>query len=324
MCRAHKINGSTQIRLFAYFLILSGGVAIIILVDLPGSLLIWREIQNTGHTLAFALFAYIIYQIIQSFNFTRKLNLAGKYSLVFILSFTAGAGVEGIQLLVNRDAEIEDIIRDLAGIVFFIGINFAIGIKKNNGLKAFTAGISTLVLLLALMPLGQLVLAYYQRSQAFPVLVDFHSAWSGFFLGLNNVQIKQGMVDKPSAAGFTLVRLNKGQYPGFALIEPESNWSGYQSLCFDIYSQQKESFELKLRIFDQQHSFQYHDRFNLALMVKEGLNAFCIDLNRVKHAPARRVMDMDKIDNLALFAVQIHKVVEFYMTDIRLETSLLK
>jgi hypothetical protein len=59
------------------------------------------------------------------------------------------------------------------------------------------------------------------------------------------------------------------------------------------------------RIHDETHlgnGFKYTDRFNKRVFLKPGWNTVVIDLLEVERAPQNRMMDLSRIENVALFA----------------------
>jgi hypothetical protein len=310
-------------------------IALIIVVastfgQLPEDSLLWRELQNTGHTPLFgALALAFLYILRERLPVTRTRPLAA-YPLAAMASLATGIGVEFAQLLTYRDPSVTDVVRDLAGILAALGIHASMDPKlapfwrrQRTGLRIGTAVVAGCLLLAGLAPLGRLGIACLQRDAAFPVIFDFGAAWSGPFLQLKHASLAP--VPAPqrwtSAAGRHVARLvlQPAQYPGISVIEPSPDWSAFAYFVFTLYSDESRPFSLMLRIHDRLHNQEYSDRFNRALRVRPGENVFRIPLAAIRGAPADRALDLHRIAGVMLFAVGIHTPIAFYLDTMQLD-----
>jgi hypothetical protein len=111
----------------------------------------------------------------------------------------------------------------------------------------------------------------------------------------------------------------QGDYPGLTIVEPYPDWSLYENLIIEIYSENTRTFDLVLRVHDESHNNIYSDRYNKVLKIKTGKNGFHIPLRDIESAPADRKMDMGRISELVLFASKPAKALDFVLGEIRLE-----
>ena len=305
-------------------------VAAITFWQLPGNSLLWRELQNTGHTPLFGCLALAILFILrESFPPVRGNPLLA-YPLAGIASLALGIFIELGQLLTHRDPSVSDVLRDLAGIIaalsIYAGIDsrlVSVWHRQHKGLRAGTIALGCCLFLGGLVPLGQQIMVSLQRDSAFPVIIDPGADWSGAFLQFDHATL--ALVPAPerwtSVSGQHVARLvlKPARYPGIAVIEPYPDWSAFANLRFTLYSSETRPFDLVLRIHDQLHDQAYSDRFNLELRVMPGENVFRIPLASIQYAPADRSMDLKRIAGLMLFAIDITSPVEFYLDTMRLE-----
>ena len=108
------------------------------------------------------------------------------------------------------------------------------------------------------------------------------------------------------------------EYPGLILREPFPDWTGYDRLEFELYSDAQVPRQMAIRINDTRHDNRYSDRFNRALTVSPGVNQFSVQLDEVRNAPQGRTMDMQSIHGIAIFAVSPRETFSVYLDGFRL------
>jgi hypothetical protein len=298
--------------------------------QLPGDSLLWRELQNTGHTVLFGALALAVLYILRERLPVARSRPLSAYLIAVMASLVTGIGVEFAQLLTHRDPSFPDVLRDLAGILAALGFYAAIDPRlvpvwrrQRAGLRTGAVVITGCLFLASLAPLGQLGIACLQRDAAFPVIIDFRAAWSGPFLQLTHATLTTVPAPQQwaSASGQRVARLvlQPAQYPGISVIEPSPDWSAFTYLDFTLYSDESRPFDLVLRIHDRLHNQDYSDRFNHALRIRPGKNVFRIPLATIREAPADRHLDLRQIAGIMLFAVDIDVPLAFYLDTLRLE-----
>ncbi len=108
-------------------------------------------------------------------------------------------------------------------------------------------------------------------------------------------------------------------YPALHIMEPHPDWSGYDRLVFEIYSEFDHPRELSFRINDNQHDNTYADRFNRVLTVMPGPNHYEIELEDVARGPRHRRLDLRHVRNASLFAVRPEAPFRIWVDGFRLE-----
>jgi len=323
-----------QPRLTALLLLFILGVITVLFVQLPGSSLLWRELQNTGHTLLFSIMTLAFMAILRGILPVADNKTLTRYTVAAAVLVAVAVFSELGQLLTHREPSLIDIVRDIAGILIGLGLYASIDrhflvLWRQHGylLRIGALILSFCLLLVSVLPLLHLAYAYVQRNEAFPVIIDFQAAWARSFLHLNRAVLTQGVVPDAETSGIEHIgqqrvpwlKFNLGIYPGVSIIEPYSDWSAYKVLTLDMYSLQTHAFSLVLRIHDTQHTQAYSDRFNQVLTVMPGNNRFRIPLLSVQYAPVDRDMDMANISNVALFVMNIDGPVNLYPGILSLE-----
>jgi hypothetical protein len=308
-------------------------IAIVLTVlfgELPDNSLFWQEVQNSGHTFLFAVIAVLILLLLQNSAVGLRREHLKLYMLAGLTSLLVGVLTELVQLAIGSDSSAMDIMRDLAGIVAGLGLFASVDktlephwLKSRQIIKTGIVVVSICALAAGLFPLAHLSAAYVQRKEAFPVIVDLKAERPVPFIQVKNAIVKAGVDQQVSTVvnlkNLTLVQFSPGLYPGVSIVEPYPDWSSFEMLLLEIYSEQAETFDLVVRVHDEKHNHVYSDRFNKKLVVKAGENHFQIPLHDIEHAPIDREMDMTQISELILFAEQPVDPISFYMGVIRLE-----
>jgi len=318
----YKKNITLLVVLFAIVLVLMFG-------SLPDNNLFWRELQNSGHTF---LFVPVVILVLSLLRDTNKLFWQKPYKLYMaacFISLLVGVVIELIQSLTYGDASETDIVRDLAGIIVGLGLYASTdpelqtsGVKSGKRIRVGIVMLSLCVFAASMFQLAFLSVAYMQRTSAFPVVVDLMADWTKPFLRLKHASIRlpeSGEIGIDGEGQLARVDFKSGIYPGISIIETSPDWTAYGVLTIEVYSKLMQSFELVLKIQDDQHNFAYSDRFNTTLTINKGLNHFGIQLEDIKQAPAGREMNMTRMKEITLFSVRPIKGLTFYVGDIRLE-----
>ncbi|MBE9561179.1 MAG: hypothetical protein IMF15_10350 [Proteobacteria bacterium] len=225
------------------------------------------------------------------------------YLAVLFLMLLFGVAIELIQSGLHREASMDDLYKDFYGIISGLGFVMFVRQKKARN-RIFSLVFSFAILFLGVGSLFQLGWHYVQRDSAFPVLVDFDKNWSASFVRFNNTELLgHANTERTNNEGFYRIRFDVAQYPGVSVIEPEENWSGFNRLHFDVYSDNASDIEMVLRIHDQLHTQAHSDRFNKVYVIRHGLNKIDVNLTDVRKAPIDRELDLMNIAGVEFFLI---------------------
>lgn len=243
-----------------------------------------------------------------------SLKTLARWLAVTILVVLLSLAIEAIQSQVGRQANWQDGLRNLIGAWF--GLFWGQSASRAVWLGRLGA---SLLLLWQLSGLAQTGFGHWQRLERFPVLSDFETKRQLLEWGGNIERVKE-----PVAQGnFSLaLYLGTEHYSGGGLDHLVGDWSGYDSLSFELYHPGEEPLKLTLRINDTQHDRsdgRYDDRFNQRLWAQPGWNSYRIALVEVKRAPEGRPMNMSSIQRLGIFATQLPEAQTIYLDNLRLE-----
>ncbi len=316
-----------SLALIALTITIVGAILIIFTLKLPHDTYLWRETQNLGHTPLFGIIAISILGILTAIRETNNQRRWLDYLLAIIGASILGAAVEIAQIWTPGDADIGDLLRDVAGIVSFLGFYLLIDnrIKSIQGKpwrKLSILTVSILILGGAIYPVISLTVSYYERNRAFPQLIDFENRWENNFLKIRNVAWKRvdNTFDWPEAHGRKIAQITfyRATYPTFFIEEPYPDWSDFDTLSFGVYSTQDTTIRLTISIEDSGHNMKFEDRYNLNFKVLPGANSINISLTDIENAPTKRTMQMNAIRAIHIFAYKPPAPFSVYFDNFRL------
>ncbi len=279
---------------------------------------IMRELWQSGH---FVLFASLSFLLIK-FSPLKKINLPKSFLIVTLFCLVLGAITEGLQILVGRNFEINDIINDVVGgYAGLLASRFQI---KNALLKqtALCLGIFALTVMGA-WSLFHAMVDEYDMKRDFPIMSDFEtplefSRWHArrAKLSLSTEQTRHGK------HAMKIKLLPRKKYSEFLLVHFISDWSHHTTLHFSLFNAEQNILNLTLKIYDLEHHYSNHefsDRFNRKISVKPGWNDFHLPLEEIKFSPKERAMDMQNIRFLSFFSSNFKESKVIYLDHLHLD-----
>ncbi len=308
-----------RLQLYLYISVFLLLFSIPIFLELPDNTVFMRELQNTGHTFLFGFLSIITLRLTQVLLNAKNTDIK-PYILSFILSFISGIFIEIIQVTIDRDADISDVLRNFLGIISFLGFYY---LFNKIRLKVFTLWdilisiMSVGLFLGSLISMGSLSMAYLNRDNSVPVILDFNSNWSKYFIYSTNAYIEKIAPGqhKHLQIYHAEILFKKGGYSKIEIHETSPDWSDYASLCFSIYSDSAKEYNLNIRIHDTKHNYEYTDRFNRLLLIRPHHNHICISLEEVINAPLGRLLDISDIESVIIFSHEKNVDRKFMMSN---------
>jgi VanZ family protein len=290
----------------------------------PGDSYGWRMVFEIGHVPLFGVTGLLMLRIVRLLR-GRADPAPADFLIALLATAVLSLVAEAGQLVQpGRHANVGDAIANLTGAFCFIAIAAALrpepwqGLGRDGPVAARLVLIgSTLALGLAVMPLVGVAWSYGARAVVFPVLADFNGGWQRPFLHVGRSELARvpapaGWVDK---AGGQVARLTflDAPWPGVVIREPYPDWSGYQALRFQLWSELDAPVELVLRVDDTHRERSHRDRFNASFIVTPGLNDFTVPLSTIAHGPRDRQLDVSDISQIILFSRRPDEPFELYL-----------
>ena len=294
------IVGSNRDKKFLLTTVVVLMVAGLLFLPIAADNLWWREVFNSGHTVLFLVISFVLYfWLLAAFPFVS----AGiMYLTVLFLMLLLGIAIELVQSGLHREASMDDIYKNFYGIIS--GLGFVMFVRQKNARNRILSLVFSLAFLFfGVSSLFQLAWHYVQRDSAFPELVDFDKNWLASFVRFNNAELLgHANTERENNKAFYRLKFDAAQYPGVSIVEPEENWSDFNKLHFDVYSDNASDIEMVLRIHDQLHTQAYSDRFNKVYVIRHGLNEIDVNLSDVRKAPIDRELDLMNISGVEFFS----------------------
>jgi hypothetical protein len=335
---------STRFRFYSALAV--GLFAVALFLPQPQHTKLWRAVFDAGHAPLFGLIAILLLRLASlrpnrvsqsrvRITIARALGASwGPYVEAFAVTALLSAAAEAVQIFGRRDADVVDFLRDVAGALAFLLLALALDRSSRGGdLSRFRRvgliAVSALLLLAVASPVVSLSVAMLQRDAAMPLLCDFESRWSRRLWSLHEAELD--LTSRPEQWGNVASHQRRPQrrvaridfrpatYPGLTIVEPSRDWSSYEILAFDVFSELDSTVTLVVRIDDVHAYRRYEDRFNRAFDVHPGLNQVRVALSDVMAGPRDRTLDLSRVRRLVLFAHRPESAFSLYVDDIRLE-----
>ncbi len=309
-----------------------GALGILLFIDrcdLPDNTFLLQALNNAGHTPLFGALSLLILALLRQILGVHRLRITTYFWLALTVTGLIAIFSELIQYVGPRDADLVDLLRDLAGAGSFLAVYWSYSsLSGSDGRGATSRGrrwwrvAGILVFLGSMAPLALWGGAYIYRDAKFPMIADFESYWSNKFV--NSFRADLDYVPHPAgamneiASQVARIHIQPSDYAGLAVVEPYPDWTDYESLSFEIYSLQPDTFRLEIRINDVAHNQEYDDRYNRTLTVAPGSNRFEILFEDVRSAPRSREMEMTEVVEISIFAWKPTETLTFCVDNIHL------
>ncbi|HHO68376.1 MAG TPA: hypothetical protein ENK12_05015 [Gammaproteobacteria bacterium] len=281
-----------------------------------GSHRLLLALWNDGHLVLFFLLALLAWDS----RPLARLRWPGRLAAVAVLMLALGAGIELVQGLTGRDAQLRDVAADMAGAA--IGLALLAALRGPGRAARAAAGFGLLLLVVVLWPLARTALDSLAAWRSFPVLSDFETRWETDRWRAHRAGLRLDAACARRGRAGLHIRYLPGRYPTVTLKDFPADWRAWQALSFSLYNPGDTPLQMELKVYDLAHHGGrggWADRFNRELRVVPGWTDWRIPLAEIRTAPASREMDMSQIDSLSLFIHSPRTAVQLCLDEVRLE-----
>lgn len=287
----------------------------------------WQAARNFGHAPLFGVIAIVILWLLQ-LSFGRRTSVFFQYSVALIATAGLGALSEYMQFFTQRDADVMDLVFDLAGAVSFLAVYFSVDPRLPDREHKFQRRyrwrlrIAALVILMtAAIPTFIGAAADLHRRMTFPELYTFSGYLEDQYLETKFASVEY--VEPPTGwsghdSQVARVTFDTSQYPGLAFKGPFPDWSDYQSLKLDVFSPADSTMSVYVMVKDYKAA-PYDDRYTGMFEIGPGYNTIRIPLADIKNAPEYRQLDLAAIYVIHFFIIEPKQPVVLYLDDFFLE-----
>jgi hypothetical protein len=288
------------------------------------------DLANFAHGPAMAVVTLLVLRLLPEAT-VRHAPASWRYLCAVAVVLPLAAVIELLQLLLGRDASFADLLRDTLGVGAAIAFSAAFDRRltaRPRGRALRTGGLLVGVICSALLaaPLLLTGAAYLERQRGFPVLVDFRSPYSRYFVAVyGDVRIERNRL--PAVArGEAMdtvglhVQLGRGPQWGLALWEPKPDWRGYKNLRFDIANPTDEPLVLRVRVRDRHPRRDRSERDIGAIQVApRARETVQVALPRATTSGAVVPIDVANVRAVVLTKSPDNRATAFYVVSIGLE-----
>ena len=165
-----------QNRALILSLMLAAGVITVMFVQLPCNSLLCREMQNSAHIILFMLMTVVFMAMIRNSRIVAARHWLVHYSIACGIMVAVAVFTELGQLITQRDPDLIDMLRDVAGIAVGLGLYALVDPSlspRKQWRRLLQAGLLTAMLALlaaGFYPLLNIVSATLQRPGVLPRL----------------------------------------------------------------------------------------------------------------------------------------------------------
>jgi hypothetical protein len=253
-----------------------------------------RTIENAGHTPLFFIVTMAAFFMLRDrprFHGWRLYLAAG------VIGIGSGLLSEIVQRPLARDASWEDVGADAIGAIGALAayamFDCRSALRRWHRVVALAVAIGCLAVYL--LPIYTMARAYLYRNGQFPVIASFHSRTELYWT--LSIGVRRDIVNEALEVEFVAE-----QWPGLGFHEPVPDWRAFHWLLLDVENPAPELLKLGVRVHDEDHNWQYNDRFNRHYDIAAGeRRTLKINLDDIRRAPRSRPMDMERISNVTLY-----------------------
>jgi VanZ family protein len=307
------------IRLFAA----TASIAVMLLFNFSNDSLLWSAIQNTGHFLIFTVLAYGNLALLKPATLRHPLT----HLIAVLALLSLGGLIELVQnLMPDRNASWNDLLLDAAGIlmgylIFLLTRNFR-ALSITSSICLVTCGL--IIGFLATQPALKLS-GYHLLKTGAPAIVSFSDPFVETTISVTgnaSVELIKTRLSPDTGLKRVLrMDLADDNYSGVIFHDTAKLWTTAGHLEFALHNMSQKRREIALRIHDRHHNNDYHDRYNMTLLVKPGANAYRFQITDIESMNTKgqnkRQLDMENIHEIQLFSIDSNPF-SLYLSDINL------
>lgn len=293
---------------------------LLLFARLPSASVAARELQNSGHAVAFFVLGFFFILYLYKFVFRSSL-IKSVFVAALILLLFSGA-TEFVQIFIERDASWSDLLNNALGIVCAaLALTGFYTRRYIRWLCFFSVAIALL------WNFRSPVYWYYaglKRDAIFPVLGDFElAAAHRYFAG--RYAAKYSIVESPADWKENATKVAKvifppqRAWPGLHLIEMPSDWSGYRTLRFEAFNPQASPLKIVVRVHDAHHNNEHGDRFNRTFKLAPGEQTIEVSVEDILNTRSGRVLDIKRIDGMMVYMFKPASIMTLYFDNFQLE-----
>jgi len=305
-------------------------LAVVVFAPAPGSTRWWRTLEDSAHGPVFGCIALLLWVALRVVPRLQRVAAGREYMIALFAAVTLGGLSELAQIPTGRDASFMDWRNDILGAIAALALLWAFEpqprVPRPWGRRGAALAVVFVTVAILATPLALSTLEYRRRDASFPMLADFTGKYDRYFIEQKNSTVEPAQLPAPWATRegepAMLVKFVGGDYPGIAIIETPPDWRAYASLALDLTNPTDAELPLTLRVHDAQHNQAYSDRYNTSLSIPARTRSVLrISLADVRHGPATRLLDLDRVAGVVMFRQRGSQAGQMYVSRVWLEPA---
>jgi hypothetical protein len=291
-------------------------------LEFPVDAQFWRTVMDVAHLPLFALITVICYAFVSH----RDMPHERKCKYAFVGAALISIAIELAQPSFGRTRSDLDQIYGICGALCGALLLF---MWPRRGEKQVLGSMILLFLVFVFATSAPAMKKYSilnWRSQQFPMLGSFEDStdyllWRPNYYSYTGDGTYRWATNYVSQGEFAIVVDAKtGGWPGVDYDAGEQDWSGFQTLAFELYNP-ADSFVLLMRIEDDGDCSAYGKRFDLELDMNTGWNEISISTAEIAAGPRERELNLKAIRRIVIFISGDDAPRRFHLDNIRLKKT---
>ena len=302
--------------------------AVVVFAELPHTTKFMHVLHKAGHPVVFGAIALLLLSLLGNRANGKREYCWRHYFSAFGMTIAIGAATEIAQQFTHRDSSIVDVLSDATGAAACLALHAgwfgATSVAREPKVRIACWTLGLLATLTAAAPMTWCLVAYAWRDVQFPVIAQYRSAPDTYFISAEAGNTSTALLPAKWAGANDekafRIAISNGSYPGISVTEPYPRWRGFTSLMLDITNPGKSPLALVVRVHDRKHNNAYDDRFNRDVTIDaETRVTLAIPIGEIARLPANRLLDLDTVAGLIIFAAKPVPQGEFFVSRVWLQ-----
>ena len=302
--------------------------AVVVFAELPHTTKFMHELHKAGHPVVFGAIALLLLSLLTSPASGKHDYRWRHYISAFGITIAIGAATEIAQQFTHRDSSIIDVMSDATGAAASLALHAAwfgaTSVAREGKVRIACWTLGLLATLTAAAPITWCLVAYASRDVQFPVIAQYRSPPDKYFIsaeaGNTSTEFLPAKWAGANDEKAFRIAISNGAYPGISLTEPYPCWRGFTSLMLDITNPGKSPLALVVRVHDSKHNNAHDDRFNREVTIDAEMRVtLAIPIGDIARQPANRLLDLDTVAGLIIFAAKPVPQGEFFVSRVWLQ-----
>jgi VanZ family protein len=283
-------------------------------LDLPRAI---RPLLDLSHVPIFALASGLL---VRWFAPLARLGVRLQLTVLLLLAFVVGGGIELLQPLFGRNASLDDAVYDLAGAA--TGVLFC-SRRRRDFSWHWRRGLQIVILAVLLLASQRAVGWYIAASDAaarFPLLADFETPFA------ERLWSHGERTDAISRNGLHSLHVSfpVHGWPAVTLEPTRPDWSGFRELRLSVFNPRPLAQDLGILVADRELPDRLGNRrpwFRQRVSLEPGWNDLAVPLAQVAMGGAEGPVDIAQVGFLTLEVPPAEGAVDLYLDDLHLVPS---